>query len=178
MQLLSRVWLLATPWTISHQTPLSMELSRQEYWSGSPFPIPGHLPDPGIEPVSLCISCIGRQIIYRCTTWEDILRLQIVAIKGKTFTWEKKERNPITNQGIQEGRKSECFLSCPGLTTAGHKQGVQGKAGKVIRGSVVGFVGSAKNAGTWSSNIRGLLKSFKWHSQICIVYDYEGHQIS
>ena len=41
-----------TPWTIAHQTPLSMGLSRQEYWSGSPFPSPGDLPDPGIEPGS------------------------------------------------------------------------------------------------------------------------------
>ena len=49
---LSRVWLFATPWTVSHQAPPSMGLSRQEYWSGLPFPSPGHLPDPGIEPRS------------------------------------------------------------------------------------------------------------------------------
>ena len=40
------------PWTVAHQTPLSMGLSRQEYWSGLPFPSPGALPDPGIEPES------------------------------------------------------------------------------------------------------------------------------
>jgi len=38
-----------TPWTIACQAPLSMEFSRQEYWSGLPFPSPGDLPDPGIE---------------------------------------------------------------------------------------------------------------------------------
>ena len=38
-----------TPWTVAHQAPLSMELSRQEYWSGQPFPSPGDLPDPEIE---------------------------------------------------------------------------------------------------------------------------------
>ena len=38
-----------TPWTVAHQTPLSMELSRQEYWSGVPFPSSEDLPDPGIE---------------------------------------------------------------------------------------------------------------------------------
>ena len=37
-----------TPWTVAHQAPLSMEFSRQEYWSGLPFPPPGDLPDPGI----------------------------------------------------------------------------------------------------------------------------------
>ena len=42
-----------TPWTVAHQVPLSMESSRQEYWSGLPFPQPGDLPDPGIEPASL-----------------------------------------------------------------------------------------------------------------------------
>ena len=41
---------LATPWTVARQTPLSMGLSRQEYWSGLPFPSPGDLPDPGIKP--------------------------------------------------------------------------------------------------------------------------------
>ena len=40
------------PWTIAHQAPLSLEFSRQEYWSGLPFPAPGALPDQGIEPVS------------------------------------------------------------------------------------------------------------------------------
>ena len=41
---------LATPWTVARQAPLSMGFSRQEYWSGLPFPSPGDLPDPGIEP--------------------------------------------------------------------------------------------------------------------------------
>ena len=45
--------LFVTPWTVAHQVPLSMELSRQEYWSGLPFPPPGDLPDSGIEPTSL-----------------------------------------------------------------------------------------------------------------------------
>ena len=43
------VWLFATAWTVAHQASLSMELSRQEYWSGEPFPSPGDLPNPGIE---------------------------------------------------------------------------------------------------------------------------------
>ena len=41
-----------TPWTAALQGPLSMEFFRQEYWSGLPFPPPGNLPNPGIEPVS------------------------------------------------------------------------------------------------------------------------------
>ena len=43
---------VVSAWTITHQAPLSMEFSGQEYWSELPFPPPGHLPDPGIEPGS------------------------------------------------------------------------------------------------------------------------------
>ena len=49
----SHVQLFVTPLTIAHQGPLSMGFSRQKYWSGLPFPDPGALPDPGIEPTSL-----------------------------------------------------------------------------------------------------------------------------
>ena len=49
---LSRVQLFATPWTVAYQAPPSMGFSRQECWSGLPFPSPGDLPDPGIKPES------------------------------------------------------------------------------------------------------------------------------
>ena len=52
MKSLSSVQLFATPWTVAYQTSPSMGFSRQEYWSGLPFPSPGDLPDPGIEPGS------------------------------------------------------------------------------------------------------------------------------
>ena len=52
MKLLNRVQLFATSWTVAYQAPQSMEFSRQEYWSGLPFPSPGDLPNPGIEPGS------------------------------------------------------------------------------------------------------------------------------
>ena len=55
-QLLSHVLLFATPWAIARQFPLSVEFSRQEYWSGLPLPPPGDLPDPGIEPISPALS--------------------------------------------------------------------------------------------------------------------------
>ena len=53
------VRLFATPWTIACQTPLSVGFSRQEYWSGLPFPSPGDLSHPGIKASLLC-----RQILY------------------------------------------------------------------------------------------------------------------
>ena len=49
---LSHVQLFAAPWTVAYQAPPSMGFSRQEYWSGLPFPSPGDLPNPGIEPRS------------------------------------------------------------------------------------------------------------------------------
>ena len=52
MKLLSHVQLFVTPWTVAYQAPLSMGFSKQEYWSGLPFPSPEDLPDPGIEPRS------------------------------------------------------------------------------------------------------------------------------
>ena len=53
---LSRVQLFVTPWTIAYQAPPSMGFSRQECWSGLPFPSPGDLPDPGIEPGSSALQ--------------------------------------------------------------------------------------------------------------------------
>ena len=52
MKSLSHVRLFVVPWTVAYQAPLSMGFSRREYWSGLPFPSPGDLPDPGIEPRS------------------------------------------------------------------------------------------------------------------------------
>ena len=52
--------ILCDPWTVARQAPPSMGFPRQEYWSGLPFPTPGDLPDPGIEPVSPVSSASGR----------------------------------------------------------------------------------------------------------------------
>ena len=48
-----------TLWTVAHQAPLSMELSRQEYWSRLPFPTPGDLPEPGMEPMCPVSSALA-----------------------------------------------------------------------------------------------------------------------
>ena len=58
-QLLSQFRLFATSWIVACQAPVLMDFSRQEYWSGLPFPAPGDLPNQGIKPLSL-VSCIGR----------------------------------------------------------------------------------------------------------------------
>ena len=60
----SHIRLFETLSTVACKAPLSMGFSRQEYWSGLPCPSPGDLPDPGIEPMSLISTCIGRQVLY------------------------------------------------------------------------------------------------------------------
>ena len=52
----SHVQVFATPWTVAHQTPLSMGLPREGYWLGMPFLLSGALPDPGIEPTSPALA--------------------------------------------------------------------------------------------------------------------------
>ena len=62
-QLLSHVELFSTPWTVAHQSSLSVEFSLQEYWSGLPFSIPGDLLTQGLNP-HLLILLHCRQILY------------------------------------------------------------------------------------------------------------------
>ena len=71
VKLLSRVQLFETPWTVAHQAPPSMEFSRQEYWCGLPFPSPGDLPDPAIEPVSPALQMDSLPLSY----WEAHVHL-------------------------------------------------------------------------------------------------------
>ena len=58
-RVLSHVCLFATLWAVAGQTPLAMEFSREEYWSGLPFPSPEDLPHPGMEPASLASPALA-----------------------------------------------------------------------------------------------------------------------
>ena len=64
VQSLSHVRLFVTPGTVAHQTPLSMGFSRQDYWSGLPFPSPGDLPNPEIKCWSpaLQVDCVSTEL--------------------------------------------------------------------------------------------------------------------
>ena len=66
----SCVQLFMTLWTVVCQAPLSMEFSRQEYWSGLPFPFPGDLPEPGIDLTSLVSPALAGGFFTTSTTWE------------------------------------------------------------------------------------------------------------
>ena len=62
-----------TSWILARQAPLSMGFSRHEYWSGLPFPSPGDLPDPGIEPQPLRFPALAGGFFTTNATWEGIL---------------------------------------------------------------------------------------------------------
>ena len=69
-QLLSRIQLFATPWTLAHQAPLSVCFPRQEYWRGLPFPPPGDLPNSGIKLVSLTSPTLADRFFTTSATRE------------------------------------------------------------------------------------------------------------
>ena len=67
---LSHIRLFGTLWTVAHQALLFMGFSRQEYWNGLPFPLPGNLPNPQIEPVSLTSPALACRFFTTSTTRE------------------------------------------------------------------------------------------------------------
>ena len=69
-QSLSHVRLLATLWTVDHKAPLSMELSRQKYWTGLPLPTSGNLPDQGIKFASLVSPAMASRFFTTVPPWK------------------------------------------------------------------------------------------------------------
>ena len=69
-----------TLWTGAHQAPLSMEFSRQEYWSGLPCPSPGDLSNPGTEPTSLPYLALADGFFTTSTSWETSELLRVVKL--------------------------------------------------------------------------------------------------
>ena len=74
-----------TPWTVAHQAPLSVAFSRQEYWSGLPFPSPGDLPDPGIESGSPALQADALPSEpprkTKITLYDDLFLTRLVILK-------------------------------------------------------------------------------------------------
>ena len=80
-QLLSHARLFLAPWTVAHQAPLPMEFSRQEYWSGLPFPSPGNLPNPGIKSASPISPALAGRFFTTSATWEVQCKSIIIIYK-------------------------------------------------------------------------------------------------
>ena len=93
---LNRVQLFVTPWTAAYQVPPSVGFSRQEYWSGLPFPSPGDLPNPGIEPRSpaLQIDALPSEPPGKPLKYGDI------HLKGQQFGKEKRHRPKKKEMGV------------------------------------------------------------------------------
>ena len=107
-KLLSHFWLFATPWTVACQASPSMGFSRQEYWSGLPFPSPGDFPNPGIEPRSPTLQADsllseppGKQgvkvkVAQSCLALWDFMDytvhgiLQVRILKWETFPFSRE----------------------------------------------------------------------------------------
>ena len=82
---LSLVRLFVTPWTVAHQALLSMEFSRQEYWSGLSFPSLGDLPNPGIEPMSLEPPALARGFFTTSPRRKQLVIYTSVVVISKKF---------------------------------------------------------------------------------------------
>ena len=96
-QLLSRVQLFATPWTIARQAPLSMGFSRQDYWSELTFPFPGDIPNPGIKP--------GSPVLQAHTLPSELYVFITV------FECNKLKQSPYCGRGLCSGRALKVFVN-------------------------------------------------------------------
>ena len=99
-----------TPWTVGCQAPLSMGFSRQEYWSGLSFPSPEHLPDPGIEPVSLTSPALAGGFFTTSTTWVR----KIQAEDDKRRIGPSQGRG-ISINSVKAAAAAKSLQSCPTL---------------------------------------------------------------
>ena len=116
----SHVWLFETLWTIAQQAPLFMGFSRQEYWSGLPYPLPGDLPDSQIEPTSpalqvdsLPTQSPGKPIsqLYTNTKWKVKKKKRVISpvpLEVATFLWWNPHLNhPVFSKLVNF---SQCFV--------------------------------------------------------------------
>ena len=103
LHVFSHVQLFVNPWTVACQAPLSMGFSGQNTGKGCHFLFQGIFPTQGSNP-SLCVSCIGKQILYPCTTWEAltwmhqvlVVALQIFICSMWTPSWGMRDLVPWT----------------------------------------------------------------------------------
>ena len=113
---LSHVWFFVTPMDVACQVPLSMEFSRQEYWSGLLCPPPGGLPDPRIEPVSLMSPALVRRFFTTSTSWTWVQMLncffcQIPWVTDVSFSHRKLILNLDSRQKILSDPNTVLYLS-------------------------------------------------------------------
>ena len=108
------------PWTVARQAPLSMEFSRQNYWSGLPFPFPGDLPNPGIKPRSLAVQAdtLPSEPSGKSSEKSSCVETSIVLLKG--FLWEEPSKHcccccvtSVVSDSVRPHRQQATRLPCP-----------------------------------------------------------------
>ena len=129
MKSLSRVQLFAIPWTVAYQAPPSMEFSSQEYWSGLPFPCPGDLRNPRIEPRSPSLQAGSlpsepQGKLKRQQFRETEKQIGVAKVRGEHFKWSSS-RCGAFRQGRSrwKAKERECGEWNPGV-----RRGRQGQA--------------------------------------------------
>ena len=117
-QSLSRVWLIVTPRTVAHQAPLSMQFSRQEYWSGlipgdQPGDQPGDLPHPSIEPMSLASPALAGGFFPTAPPGKPIYRVSGCSVLSETNTGRASAQadSKVVNGGQEMGLSRWWVLS-------------------------------------------------------------------
>ena len=122
------VQLCLTPWTVACQAPRSMVFSRQEYWSGLPFPSPGNLPNPGIKPTSLGSPALAGGVF----TTEP---------PGKPLTSGSVQFSSVASDSLQPHESQHARPPCPSPTPGVHSDSRPSSQGchPAISSSVVPF---------------------------------------
>ena len=125
MKSLSCFWLFATPWTVAYQAPPFIGFSKQEYWSGLPFPSPGDLPDPGIEPGSPAFQAdaltseprgtwIKKSSLSKKTTVMKYTRTHVcLYVYAHTHTYTHTHTTRLNCKGLEKTWKPKWALRRP-----------------------------------------------------------------
>ena len=118
-QLLGHIQLFSTPWRVAHQSPLSKGLFSQEFWRGFPFPPPGELPNPGVEPLSLSLLCC-RWIPYHWAPGEPayvgITYPKNIFLRTNKCSYAKESHwssNSLLNKMLKSGCESLLIFYSP-----------------------------------------------------------------
>ena len=97
--------LFATLWIVTHQVPLSMGFSRQEYWIGLSCPLPGDLPDPEVKPTSLIPPALASRFFTTSTTWKgpQLQRSFPKKLEVQASLWAPQPRHPSLESNVLRG---------------------------------------------------------------------------
>ena len=101
----------STPWTVICQAPLSMGFSRQEFWSGLPFPTPGDLLNPGIKPTSLKSPALADGFLTASATWEALNYIYYIFNFEHNFSNEKQAVYSQSGEGLEGKRTNHTLFS-------------------------------------------------------------------